>query len=72
LKNRLPTNALYYATRVFASKKTKQNVTQLRDAVNQCEEIATKFEFFISNEWVQDAASINKLMLFVKNQGGAA
>jgi hypothetical protein len=40
--------------------------------VNQCEEIATKFEFFISNEWVHDAASINKLILFVKSQSGAA
>jgi len=52
---------MYYATRVFSSKKTKKNVTQLREAVDKCEEIATKFEFFISNEWIHDAASINKL-----------
>lgn len=54
-------------TRIFATKKTKQDVSTLRDAVNQCEEIATKFEFFISNEWVHDAASLSKLMMFVKS-----
>lgn len=55
---------------ILASKKTKKDVSALRDAVNQCEEIATKFEFFISNEWVHDAASLSKLLMFVKSQSG--
>lgn len=42
----------------------------MREAVSQCEQIATKFEFFLSNEWVHDAASINKLIFFINNGGG--
>lgn len=64
-KSKLPTEALYYVTRVFGSKKFKADVVELRQAVNQVADVNEQFKYFLLNDWVFDSSSKNKLAQFV-------
>jgi predicted RNA-binding protein len=56
---------MFYFSKVFGSKKSKQNAIQFRDALEKSKEIVERFTFFTTNEWVFDSASIHKLNSFL-------
>ena len=64
-KNQLPTQALYYATRLFGSKAKNEKVKKMKDSVADCIKLVEKFKFYSMNEWVFDSASVHKLNAFV-------
>lgn len=64
-KSDLPTRMLFYATRVFASKKFAGDVKELREGVVQVRQANDSFKFYISNEWVFDNANCQKLEAFL-------
>ena len=59
-KNQLPTQALYYATRLFGSKAKNEKVKKMKDSVADCIKLVEKFKFYSMNEWVFDSASVHK------------
>ena len=60
-KSELPTNALYYFTRIVGTKKVKQDVAELKAYVAQCKQIGIQFAYFMNNEWIFDNPSAGKL-----------
>lgn len=52
---------MFYISKVFGTKKFKQNAVDFRKALVKAKETADRFTFFTSNEWVFDSASIHKL-----------
>jgi len=66
-KTSLPTKALFYATRVFATKKFAGDVAELRDGIEQVREANESFKFFTANEWVFDNANCQKLEQFLNS-----
>ena len=53
-KSELPTNALYYLTKVLGTKKMKKDINELRGYVAQCKQIGIQFAYFMYNEWIFD------------------
>ena len=45
-KNQLPTQALYYATRLFGSKAKNEKVKKMKDSVADCIKLVEKFKFY--------------------------
>jgi len=56
---------MFYLSKVFGSKKSKQNAVQFREALVKAKEVTNRFTFFTTNEWVFDSASIHKLSAFL-------
>lgn len=71
MKNKLPTDALYYFSRVFSSKGKQQKASELRTAVAECVEVCEKFKFFSMNEWCFDSGSVAKLNAFLTSSQNA-
>ena len=65
LKTELPSSAMFYISKVFGSKKSKQTAIQFREALVKAKEATDRFTFFTTNEWVFDSASIHKLTAFL-------
>jgi hypothetical protein len=65
LQTELPSNAMFYISKVFGTKRYKQNAVQFRDALVKAKEVTKRFTFFTTNEWVFDSASIHKLSAFL-------
>jgi hypothetical protein len=65
LKSEIPTQTLYYLTKVFGSKSTKAKVNELKDYVKQCQKIGEEFEYFMNNEWIFDNFSSFKLQKYL-------
>lgn len=65
LKTEIPSNAMFYFSKVFGTKNSKQNAIQFRQALVKAKEVTDKFTFFTTNEWVFDSASIHKLTAFL-------
>ena len=57
----MPTKALYYVTRVLATKKLASDVAELREGVDQVSEANEIFKFYLYNEWVFDNANCHIL-----------
>ena len=66
-----PTQALYYATRVFGTRQFSNDVAELRQGVQDCETANEQFKFFLSNEWVFDNANSLKMDQFLAQSSGA-
>ena len=62
----LPTKALYYVTRVLATRKFANNVAELRDGVDQVYQANETFKFYTFKEWVFDNANCQKLEVFLQ------
>jgi hypothetical protein len=56
---------MFYFSKVFGTKNSKQNAIQFRQALVKAKEVTDKFTFFTTNEWVFDSASIHKLTAFL-------
>ena len=60
-RSELPTKALFYITRVFATRKFAGDVKQLRDGLEQVKQANERFKFYTTNERVFDNANCQKL-----------
>lgn len=64
-RNELPAKAFLYYSKVFGSKKKKQQATELQSAVKQCVELSERFKYFTCNEWVFNSDSVHKMNAFL-------
>ncbi len=54
LRRKIPMNVVYYTTKAIGTKGMKEKVTQLKEAVDKCEEIGKIFYHFTKGEWIFD------------------
>lgn len=65
-RSQLPTQALYYITRVFSTRKYRGNVNELKDGIEQVRQANLTFQFYMYNQWVFDNANTQKLEDFLQ------
>jgi len=63
-KNQLPTNALFYLSKVLGGKQRKLTTAQTKDAVYKSNALFAKFSPFMLREWIHDASSRKELIRF--------
>mmetsp|Transcript_12766 Transcript_12766/g.12666 ORF Transcript_12766/g.12666 Transcript_12766/m.12666 type:complete len:103 (-) Transcript_12766:2218-2526(-) len=62
LRRKIPVMGLYYFTKAIGTKKMRDKVWQLKDAIDKCEEIGQQFEHFTKNEWIFDTKNSMKIL----------
>ena len=53
----MPTNALYYVTRVVGTRKFSSDVKELKQAVDSLSDINEQLSPYVSKEWIFDSAT---------------
>jgi hypothetical protein len=61
LRRKIPMNIVYYTTKAIGTTGMKTKVTQLKEAVDKCEEIGKIFYHFTKGEWIFDNSSSLKV-----------
>lgn len=71
-KQKLPSQALFYVTRVLGTKKFANDIVELKKGVEQVRQANISFKFYTTNEWVFDNANSQKLELFLNSSNNGA
>jgi len=66
-RSQIPTEALYYLTRVLATKQFAADVKELREGVESVRQANITFQHYTMHEWIFDNANCAQLEAFVKN-----
>ena len=65
LRSQIPTQALYYLTRVLATKQLAADVVELKKGVEDVRKANETFKFYTLREWVYDNATCRQLEQFL-------
>lgn len=67
MRSVVPTEILYYLSKVFGSKQFKEDITELRSAVEQCYWVKEELTWYVTHEWIFDTSTTTKMIDFIRS-----